>query len=175
MRNGRLPRAERAMLSDAAGTMVGAALGTSTVSSYIESASGVAEGARTGLANVATAALFLAALFFSPLATMVGGGVQRGDLFYYPITAPAVIVVGSFMMAQVARIRWDDLTEALPAFAALVAIPFTFNIAHGVAAGLVAHVAVKAGAGRAREVSRVRWVLAALVLAAYALLPRLRH
>jgi AGZA family xanthine/uracil permease-like MFS transporter len=121
MREGRLPRAERAMLSDAAGTMVGAALGTSTVSSYIESASGVAEGARTGLA-LATAALFLAALFFSPLVAMVGGGVERGGLFYYPITAPAVIVMGSFMMGQVARIRWDDATEALPAFAALVAI-----------------------------------------------------
>jgi adenine/guanine/hypoxanthine permease len=175
MQEGRLPRAERAMLSDAAGTMVGAVLGTSTVSSYIESASGVAEGARTGLANVATAALFLAALFFSPLVAMVGGGVERAGLFYYPVTAPAVIVVGSFMMGQVARIRWDDATEALPAFAALVAIPFTFNIAHGVAAGVVAHVLVKAGAGRAREVSRVMWILAALVLAAYALLPRLRH
>jgi AGZA family xanthine/uracil permease-like MFS transporter len=175
MEDGRLPRAERAMLSDAAGTMVGAALGTSTVSSYIESAAGVADGARTGLANLATAALFLAALFFSPLAAMVGGGVERAGLFYYPVTAPAVIVVGSFMMRQVTRIRWDDATEALPAFAALVAIPFTFNIAHGVAAGIVAHVAVKAGAGRAREVSRVTWVLAVLVLAAYALLPRLRH
>ena len=124
---------------------------------------------------MATAGLFLAALFFSPLVSMVGGGVERGGLFYYPVTAPAVIVVGSFMMRQVARIRWDDATEALPAFAAMVAIPFTFNIAHGVAAGIVAHVAVKAGAGRAREVSRVAWVLAVLVLAAYALLPRLRH
>jgi AGZA family xanthine/uracil permease-like MFS transporter len=175
MEDGRLPRAERAMLSDAVGTMAGAALGTSTVSSYIESASGVAEGARTGLANMATAGLFLAALFFSPLVAMVGGGVERGGIFYYPVTAPAVILVGSFMMGQVARIPWDDVTEALPAFAALVAIPFTFNIAHGVAAGIVAHVLVKAGAGRAREVSRLMWVLAALVVLAYALLPRLRH
>lgn len=175
MREGRLPRAERAMVSDAVGTMAGAVLGTSTVSSYIESASGVAEGARTGLANVATAALFVAALFFAPLAAVVGGGVERGGLVYYPVTAPAVILVGSFMMAQLGRIPWSDPTEALPAFAALVAIPFTFNIAHGVAAGIVAHVAVKAGAGRGREVSRVMWVLAVLVVAAYVLLPRLRH
>jgi adenine/guanine/hypoxanthine permease len=175
LREGRLPRAERAMVSDAVGTMAGAVLGTSTVSSYIESASGVAEGARTGLANMATAALFVAALFFAPLAAVVGGGVERGGLVYYPVTAPAVILVGSFMMAQLGRIPWTDPTEALPAFAALVAIPFTFNIAHGVAAGIVAHVAVKAGAGRGREVSRVMWVLAVLVVAAYALLPRLRH
>lgn len=175
MREGKLPRADRAMLSDAVGTMAGAALGTSTVSSYIESASGVAEGARTGLANVATAALFLGALFFSPLVATVAGGVERGGLYYHPITAPAIVLVGSFMMAQVARIRWDEVTEALPAFAALVTIPFTFNIAHGVAAGIVAHVVVKAGAGRAREVSRFMWVLAGLVVLAYALLPRLRH
>lgn len=175
MRDGHLPRADRAMLSDAVGTMAGAALGTSTVSSYIESASGVAEGARTGLANAATAALFLGALFFSPLVATVAGGVARGDVVYHPITAPAIILVGSFMMAQVSRIAWSDVTEALPAFAALVAIPFTFNIAHGVAAGIVAHVVVMAGAGRAREVSRLMWILAALVVLAYALLPRLRH
>jgi AGZA family xanthine/uracil permease-like MFS transporter len=175
MRDGHLPRADRAMLSDAVGTMAGAALGTSTVSSYIESASGVAEGARTGLANVATAALFLGALFFSPLVATVAGGVERGGIAYHPITAPAIILVGSFMMRQVSRIRWDDVTEALPAFAAVVTIPFTFNIAHGVAAGIVAHVLVKAGAGRPREVSRLMWILAALVVLAYALLPRLRH
>src|SRR5207245_4222581 len=85
MVEGRLPRADRAMLADALGTVAGAALGTSTVSSYIESASGVAEGARTGLANLVTAALFLAALLFSPVVAMVGGGVMAGGLAYYPI------------------------------------------------------------------------------------------
>lgn len=175
MRDGHLPRADRAMLSDAVGTMAGAALGTSTVSSYIESASGVAEGARTGLANVATAALFLGSLFFAPLVATVAGGVERAGVAYHPVTAPAIVLVGSFMMAQVSRIRWGDVTEALPAFTAMVAIPFTFNIAHGVAAGIVAHVLVKAGAGRPREVSRLMWILAALVVLAYALLPRLRH
>jgi AGZA family xanthine/uracil permease-like MFS transporter len=173
--DGRLPRADRAMLADALGTLAGAALGTSTVSSYIESASGVAEGARTGLANVVTAALFLAALFVSPLVAMVGGGVPRGDLYYYPITAPVIILVGSLMMSQAARIAWEDATEAIPAFLTLILIPLTYNIAHGVAGGIVAYVLVKTGAGRRRETSALMWVLAALVVAAYVLLPRLRH
>jgi AGZA family xanthine/uracil permease-like MFS transporter len=130
---GRLPRADRAMLADAVGTLAGAALGTSTVSSYIESASGVAEGARTGLANVMTAALFLAALFVAPVVAMVGGGVAVAGASYYPITAPVIILVGSLMMGQVGRIAWSDATEAIPAFVTLAFIPFTFNIAHGVA------------------------------------------
>jgi AGZA family xanthine/uracil permease-like MFS transporter len=157
------------------GTLAGAALGTSTVSSYIESASGVAEGARTGLANMMTAALFLAALFFAPLVAMVGGGVSVAGLYYYPITSPVVILVGSLMMAQSRRIAWPDPTEAIPAFTTLTLTPFTFNIAHGVAGGIVAYVVAKAGAGRAREVSWLMWVLAALIVAAYVLLPRLRH
>jgi AGZA family xanthine/uracil permease-like MFS transporter len=173
--DGRLPRADRAMLADAVGTLAGAALGTSTVSSYIESASGVAEGARTGLANVLTAALFLAALFFAPVVAMVGGGVSVAGLYYYPITAPVVMLVGSLMMAQARRIPWQDPTEAIPAFATLTLIPFTFNIAHGVAGGIIFYVLIKAGAGRRREVSWLMWVLAAVLVAAYALLPRLRH
>jgi AGZA family xanthine/uracil permease-like MFS transporter len=173
--DGRLPRGERAMLADAAGTLAGAALGTSTVSSYIESAAGVAEGARTGLANVVTALLFLVALFFAPLVAAVGGGVRVGEASFYPITAPVVVLVGSLMMGQAARIAWSDATEALPAFATMVLIPFTFNIAHGVAGGLVAYAVVKAGTGRAREVAPAVWALAAILVLAYGLLPTLRH
>ncbi len=173
--NGHLPHADRAMLSDAVGTVAGAALGTSTVSSYIESASGVADGARTGLANVMTASLFLAAIFFSPLISAVGGGVKVGDLYYYPITAPVIILVGSFMLASIASISWKDHTEAIPAYLTMVLMPFTFNIAHGVAAGIVSYVVVKFGAGRGREVSRFMWVLAVLVVICYVTLPRLRH
>jgi AGZA family xanthine/uracil permease-like MFS transporter len=175
MVEGKLPRADRAMLSDAAGTLAGAALGTSTVSSYIESASGVAEGARTGLANVATAALFLLAVFFSPIVATVGGGVRVGELNYYPVTAPVIILVGSFMMGMVRRIDWRDLTEAIPAFLTMVMMPFTFNIAHGIACGIVSYVVVKAGAGRAREISWLMWCLALLMIISYATLPRLRH
>lgn len=173
--DGRLPRADRAMLADAVGTLAGAALGTSTVSSYIESASGVAEGARTGLANLMTAGLFLCALFFAPLVATVGGGVAVGGAHFYPITAPVIILVGSLMMGQAGRIAWPDATEAIPAFVTLVLIPFTFNIAHGVAGGIVAYALVKAGAGRGREVSWLVWALAGVLVAAYALLPRLRH
>ena len=119
--------------------------------------------------------MFAGALFFAPVVAMVGGGVRVGDLYYYPITAPVVILVGSLMMGQASRIGWPDPTEAIPAFVTLTLIPFTFNIAHGVAGGIVAYVLVKAGAGRRREVSRLMWTLAAVLVAAYALLPRLRH
>jgi AGZA family xanthine/uracil permease-like MFS transporter len=173
--DGKLPRADRAMISDAVGTVSGALLGTSTVSSYIESASGVAEGARTGLANVVTAGLFLAAVFFAPLVSALGGGVERDGLMYYPITAPVVILVGSLMMRAARHISWDDVTEAVPAFLTMVLMPFTYNIAHGVAAGIVSYVVVKVGAGRAREVSWLMWATAAVLVISYAALPRLRH
>ncbi len=173
--DGRLPRADRAMLSDAVGTVAGAALGTSTVSSYIESASGVADGARTGLANLATSALFVLSLFCAPLVAAVGGGVERSGFFYYPVTAPVVVLVGSFMLAELRKVEWRDLTAAVPAFLTLTVMPFTFNIAHGVAAGIVSFVLMKAAAGRRREVPGLMWALAALVLLAYASLPRLRH
>jgi len=174
-RDGRLPRADRAMLSDAVGTLAGAALGTSTVSSYIESAAGVAEGARTGLANLVTGALFLSCLLFAPLIQAIGGGVEAGGLTYYPITAPVIILVGCFMMRQARRVEWTDLTEAIPAFLTMVLMPFTYNIAHGVACGIVAYVVVKVGSGRWREVSWLMWVLALVMVVSYAALPRLRH
>jgi AGZA family xanthine/uracil permease-like MFS transporter len=172
---GKLPRADRAMMADALGTVAGAALGTSTVSSYIESAAGVADGARTGLANVMTALLFLAALFLSPLVALVGGGVKVGETFFYPITAPIIILVGSFMMAALAEIDWKEPSEAIPAFLTVVMIPFTFNIAHGVAIGVVAYALAKLAAGRAREVSWLIWLLALVLVICYATLPRLRH
>jgi AGZA family xanthine/uracil permease-like MFS transporter len=106
---------------------------------------------------------------------MVGAGVPGGEVVHHPITAPAVILVGSLMMAQVARVRWTDIAEAIPAFAVLVMIPFTFNIAHGVAAGIVAHVLVRAGSGRRREVSWLMWALAGAIVLSYVFLPRLRH
>lgn len=173
--DGKLPRAERALLSDAVGTVSGALLGTSTVSSYIESGAGVADGARTGLANVATATLFVLALFFSPLVAGIGGGVVRDGIFYYPVTAPVVVLVGSFMMAPLARVRWDDPSDGIPAFLTLTVMPFTFNIAHGVAAGVVSWVLLKATSGRSREVSVLMWAVAILIVASYVALPRLRH
>ena len=111
----------------------------------------------------------------SPLVATIGGGVAVGEVHYYPITAPVLVLVGCFMMQQARRIEWTDLTEGVPAFLTMVIMPFTFNIAHGIAAGIVSHALVKVGSGRAREVSWLMWLLAVLVVIAYASLPRLRH
>ncbi|MBI5528625.1 MAG: NCS2 family permease [Deltaproteobacteria bacterium] len=174
LRDGKLPRINKALVSDAVGTVAGSLLGTSTVSSYIEAAAGVQSGARTGLANVVTALLFLLAIFFSPLVKTVGGGYAvpgtNPPVMLYPVTAAGLIVVGSLMMSAVRHIRWDDATEAIPAFMTLVGIPFTFNIADGLSFGLILHPVCKLFAGRAREVSALMWVLAAIFVLRYAFL-----
>ena len=166
--DGKLPRAERALLSDAVGTVVGTTLGTSTVTSYIESASGVAEGGRTGLANVVTAALFLLAIFFYPLARMVGGRVEYDGLALYPAIAPPLIIVGSMMMASVKSIDWEDYTESVPAFLTLIVMPLTFSITEGIAFGFISYAALKLLTGRGREVNAFVYVFAALFVLRYA-------
>lgn len=165
MRDNRLPRAKQAMVSDAVGTVAGAALGTSTVTSFIESAAGVEQGGRTGLTGLVVALLFLLALCFSPLVTMIGS--------YPPITAPALVVVGGLMMQNVARIDWRDATEALPAFLVLIGIPLSFSIADGLALGFIAYPLVKVLSGRGRETGWLTYVLA-VVLLLYFLLVRSR-
>lgn len=157
IQNDRLPRARQALMSDAVGTVAGAALGTSTVTSFIESASGVQQGGRTGLTACTVAALFLAALWFSPLIAMVGG--------YPPITAPALVVVGSMMMSGVGRIAWANPAEALPAFLIVVGIPLSYSIADGLALGFIAYPLVKTLAGQGREVKWLVYVLAAVLVA----------
>lgn len=152
MKDGRIPRATRALFSDAVGTVIGAAMGTSTVTSYIESATGVQQGGRTGLTAIVTALLFLAALAFSPLIGMVGQ--------YPPITAPALVLVGTMMMANAARIRWDDFSEAVPAFLVMVGIPLCFSIADGLAFGFIGYAVLKLLAGRFREVKWPMYVVA---------------
>jgi AGZA family xanthine/uracil permease-like MFS transporter len=168
---GTLPRAKQALLADATGTVVGACLGTSTVTAYIESSTGVAAGGRTGLANVVTAALFLLALFFHPLVRMIGGGYSTGTgPVLYPIVAPALILVGVMMVESVRRIPWDDLTEAIPAFLTIVMMPLAFSITDGIAFGFVAYAILKAATGRARELDLVAYVFAVLFLLRYAFL-----
>ncbi len=170
MRDGRLLRGERALMADASGTVVGAALGTATVTAYIESAAGVEAGGRTGLANVVTSGLFLLSLFAAPLARMVGGGVAFSEgPPLHPITAPALILVGSLMARGVTRIPWTDPTEALPAFLVMAGIPLTFSIADGLALGFIAYPALKLLAGRRREAHWLIYLLAALFVARYAL------
>ncbi len=157
MENGKLQRAGRAMMADAAGTSVGACFGTSTVTSYIESAAGVEAGGRTGLTAVTVAILFLLAPFFSPLVAMVGS--------YPPITAPALVLVGTMMMRSVRYIEWSDRSEAIPAVLTLMGIPFLYSIGDGIAFGLVTYPVVKSLGGRANEVRWPMWLLAALLVA----------
>jgi len=149
-KDGRLPRAGRALFADAAGTVAGAMLGTSTVTSYIESSAGVAEGARTGLASIVTGVLFIAALFFQPVVEAFSSGVHGGQFF--PITAPALIVVGVLMMGSVGRINWGDFSEAVPAFLTIFLMPLTYSIALGLAIGFVSYPLIKALSGRGKEV-----------------------
>lgn len=167
--DGKLPRAERALLSDAVGTVVGTTLGTSTITSYIESASGVAAGGRTGLANVVTSALFLLAIFFYPLARMVGGRVEYNGLALYPAIAPPLIIVGSMMMTSVKSIDWEDYTESVPAFLTLIVMPLTFSITEGIAFGFISYAALKLLTGRGREVNAFVYVFAALFVLRYAM------
>ncbi len=168
MRGGELPRAERALMADAAGTVVGAALGTSTVTCYIESAAGVSDGARTGLANMVTGALLLVSVFFTPLARMIGGGVPVNGGVAYPTLAPALILVGAMIMRSVRELEWEDPTEAVPAFLTMILIPFSFSIAAGVAAGFVVYAAAKLLTGRGRECPALVYVFAGLYLLQYA-------
>lgn len=165
IKNNKLPRAKQAMLSDAVGTVAGAALGTSTVTSFIESAAGVEQGGRTGLTGLVVAGLFLLALFFGPLIAMVGS--------YPPITAPALVVVGAMMMRNVSKIEWQDYTESIPAFLTLVGIPLSYSIADGLALGFISYPLIKLLGGKARQVGWLTYVLA-VVLMAYFLFVRSR-
>jgi AGZA family xanthine/uracil permease-like MFS transporter len=160
LRDGKLPRASRALLADAVGTMIGALTGTSTVTSYIESAAGVSAGARTGLGNLVIAAFFLVAMFCAPLVAAIPGYA----------TAPALILVGALMCGAVARVHWEDFSEAFPAFLTVIATPLTFSIATGLSLGMLSFTLIKVGTGRYREISPLIWILSVLFLLRYAFL-----
>ncbi|MGG2395854.1 NCS2 family permease [Pseudomonas sp. SH1-B] len=153
-KDGKMPRLGRALLADSTATMAGAALGTSTTTSYIESAAGISAGGRTGLTACVVAALFLLSLFFAPLA---------GSVPAYA-TAPALLFVAVLMMSSLAQIDWDDLTVAAPVVIAALAMPLTFSIANGIAFGFIAWTVIKLLAGRARELNAAMWVLSALFI-----------
>jgi adenine/guanine/hypoxanthine permease len=157
IKDGKIPRVGRVLMADSVGTMFGALTGTSTVTSYIESAAGVAAGARTGLSNVAVAALFLLAMFFSPVATAIPAYA----------TAPALIVVGVLMSQSLTQLKWQDFSEAVPAFVTMLATPLTFSIATGLSLGLISYTVVKAAAGKLAEINALVWILTALFILRY--------
>lgn len=158
MKKGKLPRANRALMVDAAATTVGACLGTSTITCFIESATGVEYGGRTGLTSIATGVLFLLALFLSPIVGMVAN--------YPPITAPALVLVGAMMIQNVKKIDWAAYDECIPAFLVMIGVPLTYSIADGLALGFVSYPVIKFFCGKAKEVKWLMNVLA-LVLMAY--------
>lgn len=171
MKDGVLPRARGALMADAVGTVVGAGLGTSTVTAYIESATGVAAGGRTGLTAVVTAALFFLALFFAPIVAMIGGGYQLDNsVTLYPVIAPALIVVGTMMLRNVRNIKWDDATEAIPAFLTMLLMPLTVSITDGIAFGFISFAVLKVSARRVSDVDWLVFLFAGLFVLRYAFL-----
>lgn len=152
--DGNFPQMKKALFSDALGTTVGSILGTSTVTAYVESASGVASGGRTGLTSVSTALFFILALFFAPLFLMVPAAA----------TSPALIIVGLFMISSVAKINFSDMSEGLPAFLTIVFMPFTYSIAEGIVFGMLSFAFIKVFCGKSKDVSVTVYVIAALFL-----------
>lgn len=151
---GRLPKVKQAMIVDSIGTVFGALMGTSTVTTYVESTAGVSEGGRTGMTSVVIGVLFLLALFFTPLAGMVPGAA----------TAPALIIVGVLMMGAITGINFEDFTEAFPAFLTIAFMPFTYSIADGIAIGFIAYPIVKLVSGKGKDLNWFIYVLAGIAL-----------
>lgn len=152
--NGGVKNAKGALLSDAVGTAVGACLGTSTVTSFVESTSGVAAGARTGFASVVTAFLFLCALFFTPVFALIPSAA----------TAPALVFVGFLMMRSISSIDFSDATEGIPAFITIMVMPFSYSISKGIAWGIISYALCKLVGKKAKDVNRVTWVLAGIFI-----------
>ena len=153
-KEGRVPRVKEALMADAIGTTVGAMLGTSTVTTYVESAAGVSEGGRTGLTSRTVAGLMLLALFLSPIFLMIPGAA----------TAPALILVGAMMMTPVKNINFDDFTESIPAFLTIVMMPLTYSISEGILFGVLSFVLLKVLTGKFKDISIVTIILAVLFL-----------
>ena len=153
-KNGNIPRVKQALLSDAIGTVFGAMLGTSTVTSFVESTSGVAAGGRTGLTALTTGVFFLIALIFSPLFLLIPSAA----------TAPALIIVGFLMLSAAAEIDFKDPTEGIPAFLTIVMMPFTYSIAEGIVYGILSYVILKAITGKFKQIPIISWILFVIFL-----------
>ena len=152
-KDGKLPRVGRALMADAIGTVAGACLGTSTVTSYVESSAGVAEGGRTGLTSLTTAVMFILSLFLWP----VFGAIPSFA------TAPALIIVGLFMMSSVLKVKFEgDMADVLGAFVAIIMMPFTYSIANGIMFGILTWMFLKIFRGKVKDIHPVMWVVFAL-------------
>lgn len=156
-KDGNLPRVGKALFADAVGTTVGALLGTSTVTTFVESSAGVAEGGRTGLTSLVTGILFLLAIFLYPIFAIVPTAA----------TAPALVIVGFLMTSPLLKINWEDITDAIPAFITIVTIPFSNSISEGIVFGVVSYVIIKLFAGRSKENSVLLYILSALFILRY--------
>lgn len=156
-KDGKIPNAKKAFMADALGTTVGAILGTSTVTTYVESAAGVSEGGRTGLTAFVTALCFIAALFFAPLFVAIPAAA----------TAPALILVGLFMLSSVKDIDLSDFSEAIPAFICIIAMPFTYSIAEGITLGLLSYVFIHVISGKFSKLTPAMYILAVLFIFKY--------
>lgn len=151
---GELPRSGRALLADAIGTTVGATFGTSTITTFVESASGVADGGRTGLTAITTGFLFLVSLIFYPIFSIIPAAA----------TGPALVIVGLFMMSPILDIDFSDYTESIPAFLTIVMMPFAYSIAEGIVFGMISFVIVKLIGKKSKEISPLMYILAILFL-----------
>jgi AGZA family xanthine/uracil permease-like MFS transporter len=167
IKNGKLPRAKKALLSDALATLIGTSAGTSTTTSYIESSTGVAEGARTGLANLITAILFILALFIYPLMKMISAGYTQGQTTFYPIIAPALIVVGVMMIKGVKKIEWSDFSEAIPAFLTMIMMAFTLSITEGISFGFISYFVLKLAKKEYKKISPLLAIFSILFILRY--------
>lgn len=159
-KDGKLPKIKGALMADAVGTTAGALMGTSTVTTFVESAAGVADGGRTGLTAVVSAVLFGLSLLLSPIFLAIPSFA----------TAPALVIVGFLMLTSITKIDFDDFTEAIPAFIAIIAMPFMYSISEGIAMGVISYVVIKAATGKAKEVTPLMYVLAVLFVLKYVVL-----
>ena len=155
--DGKLPRIKQALLADAIATSAGAIIGTSTTTTYVESSAGVAAGGRTGLSSVVTGLLFLVSIFFAPIFTAIPGFA----------TAPALIFVGFLMVSSVIKVDFSDLTEAVPAYLCMLAMPLMYSIAEGIAMGVVSYVVINLLCGKAKKITPLMYVLAVLFICKY--------
>lgn len=158
-KDGNLPGGDRAIIADAVATCAGALLGTSTVTTYVESATGISEGARTGFSSVVVSILFILSLIFMPIALIIPGAA----------TAPALIIVGVLMMKSATKVAWDNIEDAIPAFLTIVMMPFAYSISDGIAFGFISYMFIKVARGKFKEIPLLVYIVSALFIAKYIL------